>query len=737
MLYEEFIATINELQEQIYDFKLDNISSDKIIKYLKYSHKFIPDDIKMMLIDNNIYVKSCIKLIKSRTELYTNTYSFDKIIDRLKTREITKTDNMDIIYHTLLDYMISNDIINELYSSHYVPPLSVSGPDDKIIEEFIPRCNQVDAFKYLEENGLTTTIHCQATGCGKTYIILRYIDYAYKKHENKTKIILFTERVNILKDLFDFSKDDHTENKEKIIKWKNLGIADITPFNIINRVTIKKKDWMDKLNESDKPTLLVINRAFLTLNKKNYKMLKNITLILHDECHNTSSEKCNEFLKHAKILKVPIVGFSATPLRTGKFDKDKLLDIYGTTNDKNNLILSLATNYNMIYAIEKELIVPPEFYWYHINSKHLNEIKNEIEKLEYEYDTVSTILDGIIKNLPSKKIVAWCGMIESAKEWKEMFIKNYKRKVNLSGFKFYLDTSKTTDDEYEEFKKSEGNCILFCANKHREGSDIMRLDTCLFLDGVMNRGCIPFIQSIGRVLRIDNFNPTKKTGIIIDGIYKTENYEREFIDKIIGYYMALQNISGDIEENMSKYDKYIELRDIIKFDKENEVISLNFKNNKININMNKLHWESVASNFEGILQNKIKLSAGDNMMDKGKILIEKFGFNIRTDFYNEYKNISDDDKKNYNLPDIDSEDYNKLFNGKSWFTILGLEHDYYTNPFEAKNSLMKKTIIEKPEINWIKWCDMDNKLPPYPDYVWNKEIDYMKLFKIKNNILIA
>ena len=37
--------------------------------------------------------------------------------------------------------------------------------------------------------------------------------------------------------------------------------------------------------------------------------------------------------------------------------------------------------------------------------------------------------------------------------------------------------------------------ILFCANKHREGSDIRNLDGCLFLDRVKNRGCIPFNQT--------------------------------------------------------------------------------------------------------------------------------------------------------------------------------------------------------------------------------------------------
>ena len=141
----------------------------------------------------------------------------------------------------------------------------------------------------------------------------------------------------------------------------------------------------------------------------------------------------------------------------------------------------------------------------------------------------------------------------------------------------------------------------------------------------------------------------------------------------------------------------------------------------ININMNKLHWEGIINKFDSILQNKIKLSAGDNMMDKGKILVEQFGFNIRTDFYNEYKNIDEEKKKEYNLPDIDSEDYMRLFNGKSWFDFLGLKHDYYNSPIEAKKLLISKKVnIENPEKNWIKWCLIDNKLPPYPNYVWDK-----------------
>ena len=717
MKYEDFYNELNNLSEHIQAFKDENIVEPTLImKFSKNVFKSINDKLKYHCIIHFNYVTKTLNYIKRIVETKTNEILLDEIISILKNKQITKTDNLDIVYNDILEFMINNDIINNIYFSNYEPFEKIdSSPDSNLFGKFVPRVNQEDAFKYLDEKGLTTCIHCQATGCGKTCIILRYIDYAFKKFNNNTKIILFTERVNILKDLFDFSKDDHTANKQKICNWKEVGIADLTQFNIINCVTHKDKEWVKYINNdanASKATLIVINRAYLTLNKKNYEKFGNIKLILHDECHNTSSEKCNEFLKYCLGLNIPIVGFSATPLRTGKYDKEKLLAIYGKEGK-----LNLATNYNMVYAISQKLILPPEFYWYQINTEHLNKFKTDDDKLNYEYDTVATILDGLVEKLPSKKIVAWCGRIDDAAKWKQKFLNNHKNKKNLFDFKFYLDTSKTTDSEYEEFKKTDGYCVLFCANKHREGSDIRRLDACIFLDGVLNRGCIPFIQSIGRVLRIDNSNPDKKTGIIIDGIYKTENYEKEFVDKIIGYYMALQNLS---DENKTNYEKYIELKDIIKFDKEKELISLVLNGNTININMNKLHWDSIVSKFDNILQNKIKLSAGDNMMDKAKILVEVFGFNNRTDFYNEYKMISDEHKKEYNLPNIDSEDYSKLFIGKSWFDFLGLKHNYYNSPIEAKNNLINKVVLENPQDNWMKWCEVDDKLPPYPEYVWDK-----------------
>jgi superfamily II DNA or RNA helicase len=720
MKYEEFIEILKELGEYIQTFKDEHmIDPDIIIKFIKSVFKNISVDIKKHCITHFNYVIKTANYIKKIVEMKTNQVLLNNIIVILREKKISITDNINIVYNDVLEFMINNDIINDIYSTNFEPFEKIENdPNPIYFDKFVPRINQLDAYKYLEENGLTTCIHCQATGCGKTCIILRYIDYAYNKYKNNAKIILFTERVNILKDLFEFSTKDGKANKKKICNWKEVGIADLTNFNIINCVNRKDPDWVRYINDEDSTastaTLIVINRAYLTLNKKNYEKFGNIKLILHDECHNTSSKNCNEFLKYCK--NIPIVGFSATPLRTGKYDKEKLLDIYGKDGK-----LNLATNYNMIFAISQNLILPPEFYWYQISTDHLNKCKTDENKLNYEYDTVSTILDSIIGKLPSKKIIAWCGRMDKAKAWKNKFIENHKNKPNLFDFKFYLDTSKTTDEEYEEFKSSDGYCILFCANKHREGSDIRRLDSCIFLDGVVNRGSIPFIQSIGRVLRIDTSNPEKKNGIVIDGIYKTTedyNYERDFVDKIIGYYMALQNIS---DENLASqnYEKYIKLKEIIKFDKDKKNIYLDFNGNKININMNILHWDNIVNKFDSILQNKIKISPNENMMDKGQILVNIFGFNIRTDFYNEYNNISIEDKQKYNLPDIDTEDYQKLFNGKSWFEFLDLDHDYYNSPFEARNNLITKVILENPKDKWDDWCKLDNRLPPYPEYVWN------------------
>ena len=94
----------------------------------------------------------------------------------------------------------------------------------------------------------------------------------------------------------------------------------------------------------------------------------------------------------------------------------------------------------------------------------------------------------------------------------------------FTGYTFCLDTSVSYSKEdykdiklvsYEEFYNINTKGILFCACKHKEGSDIPNLDTCVFLDYVEDRGNQNFVQCAGRVLRKDK-NNIKTRGLIID-----------------------------------------------------------------------------------------------------------------------------------------------------------------------------------------------------------------------------
>ena len=621
----DFIDFINKIKNFIIECRKDedfiDDSDSKLIKlFFKQDKINIPVNIQKLIGSDHLFFEKIIKLYENKFIKYLNDEkSFDKIIEKLSEKILNNPDtdkkskyiNVD---KEIFPWLKESIFFSDLFEKNNSLPVTekdviewIENNSSTVAEKFIPRENQIEAFQHLEKHGLQTGIHCQATGCGKSFIILKYIGYTIKHFKNP-KIILFTERVNILADLFNFNKSSTLVNQENILKWKASGLCDLTEFDIINRVTIKKKDWAKLLNESTKPTLLVINRAYLTLDKKYEDINKGLNLVLHDECHNTSSSQCNDFLLNCKKTNVPIIGFSATPVRAGKNDHDKLMKIYAKTDDVKSL--NLLTNYNMIYSISKGLILPPEFYWYQFETCKGNKNKGELVSQE-ELGSVLEVLNHIIPLMPNKKIVAWCGTIALAKKWKELFEQSYKQRKNMINFTFGLDTSLTKSDDYEKFKKSEGCTILFCAAKHREGSDIRLLDACLFLDKVKDRGAITFIQSIGRVLRQCPNTPNKTKGIIIDGIVKdNDNYEKQFINKIFDYYLALENMTSieDETNTKTKYEQYIMMKDIIVFDKEKKMITMKIGSRYINISCNKIDWDEIITKFDSVLRQKIKIT---------------------------------------------------------------------------------------------------------------------------------
>jgi len=146
-------------------------------------------------------------------------------------------------------------------------------------------------------------------------------------------------------------------------------------------------------------------------------------------------KNCYDFLTYMKRKEVPIVGFSATPIRSGLNEIEKIKHIYSVCGK-----INLLTDYNMVYSISKKLILPPEFYWYY-----------------YEKDVEDTIMKELIHILPQlfyKKIIIWCQTIQNTKSWMEKFQTYVETYEELYGFALYMDTSKSNTDDYEHFYNS-------------------------------------------------------------------------------------------------------------------------------------------------------------------------------------------------------------------------------------------------------------------------------------------
>lgn len=621
-------------------------------------------------------------LINKKIDYYNeNNYDINKIKDKIQRRIVKINKEYKNEFDKVIKHMLATN-----YVEKYL---------DKT--KYIYRTNQIDAIQRLNNNGFETGIHNQATGCGKSNIFLKYIDKAIS--ENKS-IILFTERLSIFSDLFKFKcNNDELEQLDVLMDWKQKDICNLFDIQIINRITIKKKNWIEEFN-GNKPKLLVINRAYLTLNKGYEDIIQNNFIILHDECHNTSSDQCFEFLSYFKNINVPIIGFSATPLRSCKKEEiSRLLDIYGINGE-----LNLLTNYNMLHAIQEKLILPPNFSWFELKNKNSIKTNDECEDIK----KVINVYEEAILDMPYKKTIIWCGTTALTNRWYDIFKKYFLN--NNKDFKLFKDHTNfdkiKASQNYEEFKDREEYGILFCCNKHREGSDIKNLDSCIFLDYVKDRSSLIFIQSIGRVLRK---NVNKQCGFIIDPYIcdNSNNHGVELVNKIIQYYLDLQNISTIPYSTEDKIKAFKNINKSIKLNQK----SIQICDQGIVINckyLDNVVWNDINENFIPIMQKKLQISKDElfnSIINKCKEL-EQFQ-NPNNDFWTEYSMLDHDKLE---IPKDIYESYKEKFNENTWYDLLGFKNMFLSLD-EFRKFCVKNNIDSYDKYKLI----INDNLPFYPN----------------------
>lgn len=332
--------------------------------------------------------------------------------------------------------------------------------------------NQSNAIKTSVKENFASGVHFHATGTGKSWIALSLV-LEFQKI-NKTPLIFWIcEQKSILQEQFD---KDTLEHK---------GFSNIsTRFLVFDFATTKPLDWVDRIHQASfwqKPILVLINRAFLVSCDRYKKLKRTINLIIHDECHSIMNRTTQEFYKYIinKYRDIKCIGFSATPcLSYEPFRR-------------------IITQYSIYDACKDKVILPPKVVW----MKSQKQLRS---------DDIRYVCKQLFSELPYKKIIVWSGMIQLC----SVLLEDWKIDPYFADWILAIDTSVYTHN-YEEFRTTKQNGLLFCAGKHREGSDIPYLDGCVFLDQVSERNPKTFIQCLGRVLRRDPEN--KKTyGLIVD-----------------------------------------------------------------------------------------------------------------------------------------------------------------------------------------------------------------------------
>ena len=331
------------------------------------------------------------------------------------------------------------------------------------------------------------------------------------------------------------------------------------------------------------------------------------------------------------------------------------------------------------------------------------------------------------------KIIVWCRYKSIAKKWFRIFNKNKHLYDNLTELETFIDYSNVQSDfppiklenvkiknyYYDEFYNKPNNCIMFCAAKFREGSDIPNLSCALFLDKVKNRGELPFIQCIGRVLRKAD---GKNCGHILDGYVESDDEvnTKSILDKLLRYYLHLYEISKSdfvvdeqdaIEiQSKNKIQLYKEIKNGLKVCPDEKKIYIEIKNNKKitidleNIKMKTIKWSKIIPKFNKMIKNTIIFSDYDEFM-----LLKK-----------KVQEIGIKDKKEYLQKARDYKVFNDIKNPEkkykeywtNWYDFLGIDTSGFIQTKEQWKELCNQLKIN--ELNYTNKAKLIKELPIMP-----------------------
>jgi superfamily II DNA or RNA helicase len=673
------MEVISKVQEAINDglngqlikkYVLNNIDNEEYCNILI-------EDCKLV---ENIYKNFIIKHV----ELPNNNYDINKIKEQIN-RQILKDPKLNDPNYSkkikMIKYMkiINNYIEENNFIQNYIENNIDVNIDENELEsekqnnieddnpKFKLRPNQIKALQKNKELGFISGIHIQVTGAGKSVIILKTISDKLEYDNNKKVFIILTDRIEILKNWF-FDENNNL-NQSNIHFWINNNIIDLTKFKIIDTITNKDKNIINKINNVIEPTLVIMNNAFLRTANKYEQLINNISLVLLDECHCVSGPEIYKALRHIKYnLNTSIIGFSATPIRNNKSSILQLCDIFGTDNK-----INIISFYDIISALQDDIILPYKFV---ITS--IKNIKNINNKL-----ILKEIINKEFELLPYKKAITWCKRINDIDENIQFF------KNNFPNMNIYCSHSQEEDIDTHKFYNDKCNANMLCVNRFREGCDINHLDCGIYLDQVKKRSTLVSIQTSGRVVRPDK-EELKKYGLIIENIYFDVNGSIEYqtVQRIVQYYEHILNISENTEydiRNIMNEFKKIYKNTIFSPEKSEITIKIddNVKHdNIIKIEIKDLNWGLMKKFLNDKVIEKLKKEEDEKIKLEFELLKDKVK-KLNLKHKNDYNNLDEEYEKQ---PDVKYKNYGWL----NWYDFFGID----TSIYPTIKKFWKKKCIE-------------------------------------------
>ena len=331
--------------------------------------------------------------------------------------------------------------------------------------------HQRRALDVTEKHDFASGTHAHATGTGKSILGHALVRSYAAAHPGKL-IIWLCEQQSVVSEIFSRP-------------GARAGII------VCDLIAGKTPDWCRNAQEAlvwRAPVLVIVNRAYLVSQCRYERLTRcSVGLVVHDECHAGTGATTRTFYRWLDTHhpSASVLGLSATPPDTAGAPHPALAEV--------------VSRYSIYDATRDGIIVPLKMYW-----------------READHPLSETASAELCRRIASaegvSKIIVWCGTIEhcfhTAEVWSETFGKSWLAAVDTS----LADTQRPSYDDFVACTRG----MLFCAAKHREGSDIPGLGMAVFADGVAARGSAVFVQCAGRVLRRPTAGFQKKHGIVVD-----------------------------------------------------------------------------------------------------------------------------------------------------------------------------------------------------------------------------